>query len=304
MKTLSALMTLVLINSAYAQNSSTATTTPPAGAQDSAQTSTATVDVKPAAKTSSPFILGFKSSIDSGREAYQDRNNARTMSAKNELFMGYKDSSGWGGFLNGVQYYRTFTNNTRVNPNWVNSDASITLIHPDFYKTPELTLFGQLRYYFHTTPRTRDAEIDHYAYYFRLNGQLAANQEIYNELIPRYFNTKNPKGLPVAQRKSYTTYYVEDMTIYNYKLNDVVKVGALQWSQYEIHAETRPGFTMEAGPTATFTLSRNLSISPSIRFPVLVSNSVEGANAYSVNDGPTSATADQAVGNLFIQARF
>lgn len=305
MKTISALLTLVLIaSSAYAQNSTT-TTTPQAPAQDTSSgeaTSITKVEPAPVKKASSPYILGFKSSIDGARQKNADAPGALIMSAKNELFAGYRDTSGWGAYLNGVQYYRMYneqnaTAKYKYNSTWSNSDASITFLHPDFYKSPEFSLYGQFRYYFRTTPRSRDKEIDSYAYYLRLNAQVAANQEIYNELIPRYQNSKNYAA-------SDTTYYVEDMTIYNYKLNSAVKIGAKQWTQYEIHSATRPGFTMEAGPTATFTISPNLSISPSVLFPVAVSNSVEGANAYSVYGGPTAVNANQAYGNLYIQARF
>lgn len=302
MKTFSALLVLALSTSLQAQTSSTSTSS--AGEHDSAKTETtsvATIDAKPAAKQPSALILGFKSTIDSFRNKNYGVSGARVMSAKNELFAGYRHpETGWGGFLNGVQSYKAYNEAAAgakytYKPNWSQGDASITLLHPDFYKSSDLTLFGQLRYYFRTTPRSRDAEIDQLAYYFRMNAKLADNHEIYNELIPRYFNVQQ-RQLLLKNEKTYTTYYVEDTMIYNYKINSVVKVGAKQWTQYEVHSNSAPGFSFEAGPSATFTVNPHLNISSSLSFPIAIKNSVF--------DAASIAKPEEALASLLIQARF
>ncbi len=285
MKTISAKFTLAATLAAVLS-------TPIAFAQESTATPTTSVttaDTKPAPSARSPWILGFKSTIDSARRENLYVDGKQTMNAKNELQVGYRHQSGWGGFMNFVQNYRTYNDNAVNAKYWSASDPSITIQHPDFYKSDTLTVFGAFRYYFRTTDRSINKEIDHYTYYFRQNLKLSDVHNIYNELIPRYQVSKN-------YSPGDTTYYVEDMTIYDYKLSDSWKIGAKQWTQYEVHAADPAGLLIEVGPTATYAFSRNVSISPSIMMPIAVENRVY--------NGATNATLDQAYANIYFQARF
>lgn len=302
MKTIITLAAVLMTTAAFAQQTTATTSTAQdtSGATLTPAASTVTIDSKPAAPARSPWIIGFKSSIDSGRESEQEKANAVTMSAKNEAQFGYRHTSGWGGFVNLIQYYRTYTNvNASARNVWQESDHSVTLLHPDFYKSDSLTVSGQLRYYIRTTSRSENQGVNHFAYYFRQSLKLADNHEIYNDLIPRYTTYDN------FSRPTDTTFYIEDFTIYNYKLSNSWRIGAKHWSQYEMHEGVSPGFTMEVGPMATYSFNRNLSISPSISFPVIVetytqANGVKG----SVYNGATAVATDQAYANIYIQARF
>ena len=172
---------------------------------------------------------------------------------------------------------------------WSVGDPSITLLHPDFYKSDSLVLFGQFRYYIPTTDRSVDQKINHFAYYFRLNAKFEGGHEIYNEVIPRYFGN-------TIYKPTDTTNYVEDTTIYSYKIDGTGwKIGAKSWAQVEEHKVTGTGYCLEAGPQATYNFNSNLMISPSISLPLLQSNKVF--------DGPRAVAMDQAYISLFLQAR-
>lgn len=302
MKTISTVLCLAAVLSttaAFAQQSTTTSTTPENTAA-APTTSVTTVDVKPIVKTSSPWIISAKSSIDSGRKSEQEKKNAVTMSAKNEVQFGYRHDSGWGGFINLIQYYKTYTNvDAKAKNVWQESDHSITLIHPDFYKSDSLLISGQLRYYIRTSLRSETQEINHFAYYFRQSLKLSDNHEIYNELVPRLY-TYGKTVYPTD-----TTQFVEDFATYNYKLSSSWRIGVKQWSQYEMHDGVSPAFSMEAGPSATYTFNRNLSITPSLSFPLIVETYKKADGTIGgVYDAATAVATDQARANLFIQARF
>ncbi|MBC7456830.1 MAG: hypothetical protein H7235_01030, partial [Bdellovibrionaceae bacterium] len=192
----------------------------------------------------SSLVLGFKSWEDSGRAAYLNDDDARVMKSKSEFYLGYRDQSGWGGYGQAVQYFNSYKNNGEKTK-WSAGDASVTLLHPDWYQSPTVTLFGQFRYYIPTTERSVEKTIQQYAYYFRANIVLAPGHELFNEIIPRYFDAK-------IYDIGDTTSYVEDTTVYNYKLNKNWKVGVKSWAQYEYHVTDAAGFCLEVGPQLVY----------------------------------------------------
>ncbi len=278
------LFTLATIMTTTALTLSAQAQTPaPAGPSNSS-----TAAVMTSNKSSSNIVLGFKSFDDTGRAADLDTVGGRNAKSKNEAYLGYRFNSGWGGFYNVVQYYNSYYHND-TKTKFSQGDSSITLLHPDFYKSDSLIVFGQLRYYTPTTDRSIDKNINQFAYYFRLNAKFEGGQEIYNEFIPRYFGSTN-------YAKTDTTNYIEDTTIYHYKIDGTGwKVGAKSWAQYEEHAKTGTGYCLEAGPEASYSFNSNFSISPSIMLPLLQSNTVY--------DGPKAVGTDQAYLSIFVQAK-
>lgn len=241
----------------------------------------------PTKSTLSNVILGFKSTNDSGRAAYINEDNQRVGRSKDEGYLGYRTDSGWGGFFNAVQTYSSIKNNEEKSK-WDTGDASITLVHPEYYKDGALTLSGQFRYYLRTSDRSDLKKIDQYAYYFRLNSKLDGVNEIFNEVVPRYFNM--PK-----YSKTDSKYYLEDTFIYTYKLDKSWKIGAKSWAQYATYDKEPAGYSVDLGPMATYSVSSYLNISPSINFPVAVKNYVY--------DGAKSVSLDQTYVSLLLQAR-
>lgn len=285
-------MTATLVTTAAQAQTSSATVG--GGGEPSGVSSTVIVPPKP---STSNIVLGVKSAIDSGRAGEMDVVGGRLVKSKNEAYAGYRMDNGWGAFYNGVQYhYAYYHENTQINAKTKTaadgfrlSDPSVTMLHPDWYKNDNLIVFGQLRYYIPTTDRSMDKKINQFAYYLRLNAKFEGGHEIYNEVIPRYFGSTNYSAAD-------TTNYVEDTTIYNYKIDGTGwKIGAKSWAQYEEHKSTGTGYCLEAGPQASYSFNSHFSISPSVSFPLLKSNAVY--------DGPKAVATDQAYVSLFLQAR-
>jgi hypothetical protein len=283
----------LLATSAYAQSSTVSVS----AAESAPPASVSTTVIAPPKASTTNLIFGFKSANDSGRMADMDVKGERTAKSKNEAYLGYRFNTGWGGFYNVVNSYNSYYHQneqltakkrTRADA-WSVGDPSITLLHPDFYKNNTLIIFGQFRYYIPTTDRSVDKKINHFAYYLRMNAKFEGGHEIYNEIIPRYFGSTNYSATD-------TTNYVEDMTIYNYKIDGTGwKIGAKSWAQYEEHKATGTGYCLEAGPQASYSFNSNLSVTPSISFPLLKNNVVF--------DGPKAVATDQAYVSLFLQAR-
>ena len=205
MKLFTLVMTTALLTlTVQAQTTTTTISTSP-------ETQSATTLAAPAKPAATNIILGYKAATDSGRAADMDVIGGRNAKSKNEAFAGYRMDNGWGGFFNAVQTYNSFYKND-AKTKWSQGDSSITLIHPDFYKSSNLTLYGQLRYYIQTTDRSIDKNVNHFAYYFRLNAKFEGGHEIYNELIPRYFGSTKYVAAD-------TVNYIEDTTIYSYKID-------------------------------------------------------------------------------------
>jgi hypothetical protein len=289
-----ATMAALLTATAHAQSSTVTLGGDPASAPTASVSTTVIVPPKP---STSNLIFGFKSATDSGRLAEMDIKGGRTAKSKNEAYLGYRFDNGWGAFYNAVNSYNSYYHqNEQINAKtktradaWSVGDPSITILHPDLFKSSNLIVFGQFRYYIPTTDRTVDKKINHFAYYLRLNAKFEGGHEIYNEIIPRYFGSTKYSATD-------TTNYVEDMTIYNYKIDSTGwKIGAKSWAQYEEHKGTGAGYSLEAGPQASYSFNSNLSISPSISFPLLKNNVVF--------DGPKAVATDQAYVSLFLQAR-
>lgn len=289
-------MTAALVTTAAHAQSTTKINTAPAVVAPTENQVTTTVQAPPKAAPSN-IILGYKAATDSGRMSDMDVIGGRTAKSKNEAFAGYRFDNGWGGFFNAVNSYNSYyhqneqiTKKTRTKADaWSVGDSSVTLLHPDFYKSSDLNMYGQFRYYIRTTDRTIDKEIDHFAYYFRLNAKFEGGHDIYNEVIPRYFSSTNYSD-------SDTTNYVEDTMIYSYKIDGTGwKIGAKSWAQVEEHKKTGTGYCLEAGPQATYNFNSHFMISPSISLPLLQSNKVF--------DGPRAVAMDQAYLSLFLQAR-
>ncbi len=282
MKLFTFIMATTLINlTVQAQTTTTSIPTSPA----TQVTTTLTAPAKPAPTN---IILGYKAATDSGRAADMDVIGGRNARSKNEAFAGYRMDNGWGGFFNTVQSYNSFYKND-AKTKWSQGDSSITLLHPDFYKSPNLSLYGQFRYYIQTTDRSIDKNIHLFAYYFRLNAKFEGGHDIYNEFIPRYFGSTKYDAAD-------TVNYIEDTTIYSYKIDGTGwKIGAKSWAQYEEHQKTGTGYCLEAGPQATYNFNSNFMISPSLSFPLLQNNKVF--------DGPKAVGTDQAYLSLFLQAK-
>jgi hypothetical protein len=235
-------------------------------------------------------LLGFKSYNTSARVRYlQDdtsgANKGQTYNGKQEFFVGYKFANDWGGFFQAAQSRLQYNDSTL--DRWATNDPSLTLLHPDFFDNGFLRLRGQLRGYLAYTDRSKAQNIQQVAYYFTQILALGNGQELFNQVVPRYFGASTYKATD-------TNFLLENRTIYTKKINSWCKLGLGNWFQAEQHAGTPTGYSSEVIPQVDFVLNSNLSFGPRMYLPVFSQNVVY--------DGPRNATLDEARGELFIQA--
>lgn len=243
--------------------------------------------VKPGHKS---LLLGFKSYNDTGRFEYLKDNakgptKGQTFNGKQEVFLGYKGTSGWGGYVQLTQYRYEF-NDSSLNK-WSVSDPSVSLIHPDLYNDGTLKVSGLVRTYIPHTDRSKNQNIRHYAYYSTQLYALGQGRDLFNQLIPRWFAAGR-------YNDGDTRFYVENRTVFTQKLNSWARWGIGNWLQMEQHAATATGYVDEVIPQFDFILNQNVFFGPRLSLPIFSQNSVY--------DGPRNATFEQARGELYFQA--
>jgi hypothetical protein len=289
---LTLIATLALVLRAEAQQSSASIPAANATGAAAAETTTVSAEKTPKAvpAVSSTLLLGFKSYNTSARVGYMrdtetSPTKGRIYNGKQEAFLGYRFENQWGGFVQATQYKQQY-NNSQLD-RWSVSDPSLTLIHPDLYDNGFLHVTGQLRGYLPYTDRSKTLDIRQYAYYSNQIFSLGNGQEVFNQVVPRYFaaNSYAPGD---------TTWYLEDRVIFTKKINSWCKLGLGNWLQIEQHSATATGYSDEVIPQVDFLISRNFSFGPRISLPIFALNAVY--------DGPKNATFEEARGELFFQA--
>lgn len=241
-------------------------------------------------KTSSSLLLGLKSYNSTARVAYlQDDatspTKGQTYNGKQEVFLGYKFDNEWGGFAQVTQYRQQY-NNSNLD-RWSSGDPSLTLLHPNLFDNGAVRVLGQFRAYLPYTDRSKNQNIRQFAYYSTQIFALGNGQEIFNQVIPRYFAADKYNDAD-------TTWYVENRTIYTKKISSWCKLGIGNWLQIENHSATTTGYTSEVIPQVDFLVSSNITFGPRVALPIYSQNSVY--------DGPKNATLQEARGELFFQA--
>ncbi len=252
--------------------------------------------VAPEAKKSSildSIVLGYKSYNDSGRFGFQNQDVSkdsfagRSYKGKHEVKLGYKHSSGWGAYGQITQNRSNYRTNPNNNSKWSSSDPSLTLTHPSFYDDGTLKLFGSARYYVPNADRSKDYGVRQLAYYFDMTYKLAADREIFNEVNPRVFKQDRYNAADTRMK-------IEDITTITQKLGAWGRYGVGQWTQYEQHAESPNGLTVDVYPFFDYTFSNKIFVGPRLYLPVLVEQTVY--------DGSRAATWENAYFQMFISA--
>ncbi|PIS09813.1 MAG: hypothetical protein COT73_12730 [Bdellovibrio sp. CG10_big_fil_rev_8_21_14_0_10_47_8] len=238
-------------------------------------------------------VFGYKSYNDTGRFGYTNKDlskdafDGRTYKGKHEAKLGYKHESGWGAYGQITQYRYDYNESSAAANRWSASDPSLTLTHPAWYKSSDLMLLGSARYYVPNTDRSKALGVKQISYYFDLVYKMGSGQEIFNDLNPRAF-VQDRYG------DSDTRYKLEDVTVYTKTIGQWGRWGVGQWTQYEQHAATAPGLTMDVFPQFDYLITPKIFLGPRLYLPVLVQNSVY--------DGSKAATFENAYLELFLQA--
>jgi hypothetical protein len=257
---------------------------------------TTSITQTPEAKKSSSansLVLGYKSFNETGRFGYtddavsKDAFAGRVYKGKHEARLGYKHSSGWGGYAQMTQYRYDYKDSLNNNNKWSMSDPSITLNHPAFYADDTLKVFGSIRYYIPTTDRSKRLNTQQYSYYLDAVYSLGDGAELYNQFNPRYFSL-NSYGLTDTRVR------LEDFTTYTKKIGNWGRWGVGQWTQFEEHPNSPNGMTTDVFPLFDYMITSKIFLGPRVYLPVYSKDFVY--------DGSRSATLSNAYFQLYIQA--
>ncbi len=226
-----------------------------------------------------PFRMraGIKTTETSARAYEYNDDNGRRLRQKYEYYLGAVHKSGWGAYGQAQTSGTTFAG-TKYSSAIQGGDASVTLLHPDFYKDASLTLAGQFRRYFAITARSKGRDQKQWAYYFYTTYKMPASYVIWNQATPRFFDQD-------FYKKGDTTYYFEDVTNLTKQLNQELALGIGQWTQVEWHSRTDTGISVDASVFARYTPIANIWIEPRLILPAYVHNTVFDAARKVALDG-------------------
>lgn len=242
-------------------------------AQPSTTTSTGTNTISAPFKINAPQIgdfklrAGVKTTDTSGRLYDLDNTKGTRLRQKHEYFLGFVHATGWGAYAQGVTSGTTFAE-ANSNANTLGGgDASLTILHPDYYKGTSMTISGQFRRYLAVTDRSKDRGQKQWAYYLYTTYKLPAQWGIWNQATPRYFEQSYYKTTD-------TTLYFEDITTLTKAISTHWAAGVGQWTQVEGHSETPTGVSVDAQIFARYMPIANIWIEPRIVAPVYIKNAV------------------------------
>lgn len=232
------------------------------------------------------LMSGLKSTNDSARFVDQNNSQARTLKAKQEIYLGARHTSGWGAYGQVVQTRAAFNDSKK--DRWVSEDPSVTLLHPEYYSDTVSSWSGQFRLYFPVSSSSKPLNRYQAAYYLTYKEKINFQDDFSNQLIPRaYFQN--------SYLATDRTFYVEDKATFSRKVNSWFKAGIGQWTQIESHNRSETGATIDVFPYADFILSKNVFIGPRVFLPLFVQGSV--------NEGARAARADHAFAEVYLEAK-
>lgn len=211
---------------------------------------------------------GIKSTNTSGRLYDLDNESGTRFKQKHEYFLGAVHASGWGAYGQAVTSGTSYGDSSRNNLGA--GDPSLTILHPDFYKSSNLTLSGQMRRYFPVTDRSVNRSQRQYAYYFYTTYKMPAQWVVWNQSTPRYFDQSFYKD-------GDTNYYFEDITTLTKNVNRWFAYGFSQWTQVEWHQSAATGTSVDVSVFSRFTPIANVTIEPRFILPAHVRNTVYDA---------------------------
>jgi hypothetical protein len=270
-------LTVLTLAGGVAQAQSSSSTAPSVG------TSTA-----PAGKYSNSWTAeptaGVKSYNDTARIGSMDDPQGRFFKSKQEMYVGAK-LQGWSATAMAVQTGHGYNDSTKNR--WTAGDPSLTIAHPDIYNGGGVHVFGQYRQYFPVSDFSHDHGTYHMAYYSFATAKIGSENDLFNQLTPRYF-------LQSRYDDKNSLFYLEDRTTISRKLSSWSRVGIGQWSQYETHAKDPAGFCTEIYPYADFIVNSHIYFGPRVSFPILARNSVY--------EGPSMVALSNAMAEFYFQA--
>lgn len=232
------------------------------------------------------FNFAFENTTSMGRKYELETPGGRNYMMKNEVFLGVGHSSGWGAKI-AVNYIAT-SNDDATKDIREMGDPSLIVSHPSIYKSIDIDVYGQGRYYLPVAQASRQNGLQHFAYYLLTDVQLIEGLTLHNEFVPRYYIQAQ-----YADSDAFSLLY--DHTEVS-KRFDFFRIGLGQRTQIESHQAISPGTSVEIYPFADLLAISNTVIQAKLYIPLIATGVVNGA--------PGSPSGPSGSGFSGLQAEF
>jgi hypothetical protein len=232
------------------------------------------------------FNFAFENTTSMGRKYELETPGGRNYMMKNEVFLGIGHSSGWGAKV--AANYIATSNDDATKDIREMGDPSIIVSHPSIYKSIDIDIYGQGRYYLPVAQDSRQKGLQHFAYYLLTDVQLIEGLTLHNEFVPRYY-------LQAQYADSDAFGLIYDHTEVS-KRFDFFRIGLGQRTQIESHQAISPGTSVEIYPFADLLAISNTVIQAKLYIPLVATGVVNGA------PGSPSGPSGSGLSNL--QAEF
>ncbi len=238
------------------------------------------------------FNFAFENTTSMGRSQELQTPGGRNYMMKNEIFIGTEHSSGWGAQI-AANYVNTSNDDTAKDVREM-GDPSIIVKHPSLYKSVDIHVYGQARYYLPVAAQSKRNGLHHLAYSLFTEVQLVEGLELANDLTGRYYVQST-----YADDDAFGLIF--DRTEIG-KRFDIVKLGVGQRTQIESHQAISPGTSVEFYPFAELLAVSNTVIQARFYLPVLANGVVKGAPQ--TPSGPSGSGFSNAQAELFARVSF
>lgn len=213
------------------------------------------------------FVGGFDNTFTMGRKYELETPGGENFLMKNELTAGAMHSSGWGAKV-AINYLTESADDATKNVHEM-GDPSIALVHPDLYRSQDIRIGGEGRYYMPVAATSRSVGLQQFAYFLRADFALVDQMSVNNTFIPHYFYQQR-----YADADAFSL--LEDSTEFA-KTFDSIKIGVGQLTQIESHQATPAGEGVQVYPFAEFVGIKDVVFAARLYLPLFVKGIVNGA---------------------------
>ncbi len=238
------------------------------------------------------FNFAFENTTTVGRKYELEAPGGRNYLMKNEIFVGTTHSSEWGAKIS-FDYVVTSNDDSNRDIHEM-GDPSLIVEHPAIFKTRDVNVHGQIRYFVPAATTSKAKSLQQFAYYLIADMQLIGQLSLANIFVPRYY-------VQTTYADSDAFSLVTDTTEVSRKF-DWFGAGVGQRTQVESHQATSPGSSVEVYPFLSFLGISNTIISAKLYIPLIGSGIVNGAPGSS--SGPTTSGLSGAQAEFLARIAF
>jgi hypothetical protein len=238
------------------------------------------------------FNFAFENTTSLGRKYELETAGGRNFMMKNEFFIGTSHSSSWGAKVSAA-YVSTSNDDSKKDVREM-GDPSVIIVHPSIYKSRDINIFGQVRYFVPIAETSRTASLQQFAYYLTADAQLVEQLTLTNTFAPRFYYQA-----AYADTDAFSLLF--DSTEISRRF-DWFRAGLGQRTQIESHEVVAPGTSAELYPFADFLGLPNTILEAKVYVPILVNGLVNGAPGAPM--GPTAAGFSNLQAEFFARISF